>query len=152
MGQHAPRSYQERLGSQMLTLLEKVNVLQKAPMFQAVRTESLGRVAAIAQEVIFEPNQLLFREDDASDTMFVLLEGEVALLRNGQPAQKMSPHYVVGALGLLAGDPRSESAMAIQPTRALQIDQQEFYDAMAEDFNITRAIMQALIHPPIATR
>jgi len=136
----------------MLTLLEKVNVLQKAPMFQAVRTESLGRVAAIAQEVIFEPNQLLFREDDASDTMFVLLEGEVALLRNGQPAQKMSPHDVVGALGLLAGDPRAESAMAIQPTRALQIDQQEFYDAMAEDFNITRAIMQALIHPPIATR
>ncbi len=152
MGQHAPRHCEQRLGSQMLTLLEKVNVLQKAPMFQAVRTESLGRVAAIAQEVIFEPNQLLFREDDASDTMFVLLEGEVALLRNGQPAQKMSPHDVVGALGLLAGDPRAESAMAIQPTRALQIDQQEFYDAMAEDFNITRAIMQALIHPPIATR
>jgi CRP/FNR family cyclic AMP-dependent transcriptional regulator len=135
----------------MLTLLEKVNVLQKASMFQAVRTESLGRVAAIAQEVSFEPNQLLFREGDASDTMFVLLEGEVALLRNGQPAQKMSPHHVVGALGLLAGDPRSESAMAIQPTRALQIDQQEFYDAMAEDFNITRAIMQALVHPPVAT-
>jgi CRP-like cAMP-binding protein len=151
MGQYAPRGREQRLRSRMLTLLEKVNVLQKASMFQAVRTESLGRVAAIAQEVSFEPNQLLFREGDASDTMFVLLEGEVALLRNGQPAQKMSPHHVVGALGLLAGDPRSESAMAIQPTRALQIDQQEFYDAMAEDFNITRAIMQALVHPPVAT-
>jgi CRP-like cAMP-binding protein len=135
----------------MLTLLEKVNVLQKAPMFQAMRTESLGRVAAIAQEVSFESKQLLFREDDASDTMFVLLEGEVELLRNGEPAQKLSPHHVVGALGLLAGDPHSESAMATQPTRALQIDQQEFYDAMAEDFNITRAVVQALIHPPNAT-
>jgi CRP-like cAMP-binding protein len=63
----------------------------------------------------------------------------------------MSPYHVVGALGCLAGDPRSESAMAIQPTRALQIDQQEFFDAMAEDFNITRTIMQALIHSPVAT-
>jgi CRP/FNR family cyclic AMP-dependent transcriptional regulator len=151
LGQHAPRGCEQRLRSQMLTLLEKVNVLQKVPMFQTVRTESLGRVAAIAQEVSFEPNQLLFREDDASDAMFVLLEGEVALLRNGQPTEKMSPHHVVGALGLLAGDAQSESAMATQPTRALQIDQQEFYDAMAEDFNITRAIMQALIHSPVAT-
>jgi CRP-like cAMP-binding protein len=151
MGEHAPRGRAQHLRSQMLTLLEKVNLLQKAPMFQAIRTESLGRVAAIAQEVSFEPNQLLYREDDASDTMFVLLEGEVALLRNGQPTHKMSPHQAVGALGLLAGDPHSESAMAIHPTRALQIDQQEFYDAMAEDFNITRAIMKALIHSPVAT-
>ena len=83
--------------------------------------------------------------------MFVLLEGEVALLRNGQPTQKMSPHHTVGVLGLLAGDPHSESAMAIQPIRALQIEQQEFYDAMAEGFNTTRAIMQALIHSPAAT-
>jgi CRP-like cAMP-binding protein len=59
----------------MLTLLEKVYVSQKAPIFQAVRTESLGRVTAIAQQVSFEPNQLLFREGDASDSMFVLVEG-----------------------------------------------------------------------------
>jgi CRP-like cAMP-binding protein len=136
----------------MLTLLEKVNLLQRSPMFQSVPTESLGRVAAIAQEVAFEANQLLFRENDASDSMFVLLEGEIELLRDSHPPQKMSPHQAVGALGLLAGDPRSESAMATQQIRVLQIDQQEFYDAMAEDFNITRAIMQALIHSPVATR
>jgi hypothetical protein len=28
--------------------------------------------------------------------------------------------------------------------RVLQIDQQEFYDAMADDFNLTRGILEAL--------
>lgn len=133
----------------MLTLLEKVNLLQKAPIFQGIRTESLARVAAIAEEVSFEPNGVLFREDEASDTMFVVLEGEVALLRNGERTEKIGPPHLVGTLALLADDPRCESAMALQPTRALQIDQQEFYDLMAEDFSITRAIVRALIHRPV---
>ncbi len=133
----------------MLTLLEKVNLLQKAPIFQGIRTESLARVAAIAEEVSFEPNAVLFREDEASDTMFVVLEGEVALLRKGERTEKIGPPHLVGTLALLADDPRCESAMATQPTRALQIDQQEFYDLMAEDFSITRAILRTLIHRPV---
>jgi CRP-like cAMP-binding protein len=128
----------------MLTILEKVSLLQKAPIFQGIRTESLARVAAIAEEVSYEARQLLFRENDAADALFVLLEGEVTLLRNGQETQKLGANQVVGALALLAGEPHAESAVATRPTQALQIDEQEFYDAMAEDFNIAREIMRAL--------
>lgn len=130
----------------MLTVLEKVNILQKAPIFLGVRTESLARVAAIAQQVSYNPRELLYRENDAADSMFVLMEGEVALVRNGQEFKKLGPHQEVGAVALLAGDSQPESAIATQPTQALQIDQQEFYDAMAEDFNITRGILRALAH------
>ncbi len=128
----------------MLTILEKVNILQKVPIFHGVRTESLARVAAIAQEVSYDAREQLYRENDAADSMFVLLEGEVTVLRNGQEAQKLGANQVVGALAMLANQPQPESAVATRPTRALQIDQQEFYDAMAEDFNITRGILRAL--------
>ena len=129
----------------MLTTIEKVNILQKAPVFQGVRTESLARVAAIAREVTCDARQLLFRENEGADTMFLILEGRVALVRNGQHAQELTAGQVAGALALLAGDSHRESAMATQPVRALQIDQQEFYDAMAEDFNLTRGVLRALI-------
>lgn len=130
----------------MLTTLEKVDLLQKAPLFQSILTESLARVAAIAQEVSWDTRQFLFLEDDPPEAMFLLLEGQIELLRSGQEAHKVGTNYVVGALALLADEPEPESAMADQPSRALRIDQQDFYEALGEDFNITRGILRALAH------
>ncbi len=129
----------------MLTVLEKVDVLQKAPIFKEVRTESLARIAAIAQEVSLEKRHLLYRENNAADTLFVVLEGEVALLNDGREDKRLGANEVVGVLALLAGEHHRQSAMTTQPTRALEIDQQELFDAMAEDFNITRGMVRALV-------
>ena len=128
----------------MLTVLEKVNILQKVPLFHEVPTESLARLAALAQEVRYEAGSLLYRENDAAESMFTLMEGEVVLLRNGQETEKLAPPSEVEALAMLADQPQPDSARATQPTLALQLDQQEFYDAMAEDFNLTRGILRAL--------
>lgn len=134
----------------MLTILEKVSFLQKVPLFYHVRTESLTRVASLAQEVSYAEREALYRENDAADSMFVLLEGEVALVRDGRETQKLTAPEVVGALPLLAADSQPESALATRPTRTLQIDQQDFFDAMAEDFHITRGILRALVRPATA--
>ena len=128
----------------MLTVLEKVNILQRVPFFQEVPTESLARLAALAQEVRYEAGSLLYRENDAADSMFTLMEGEVVLLRNGQETEKLAPPSEVGALAMLADQSQPDSARTTQPTLALQLDQQEFYAAMAEDFNLTRGILRAL--------
>jgi CRP-like cAMP-binding protein len=77
--------------------------------------------------------------------MFVLLEGEVALLHNGKETRKAGPYEVAGALPLLAGGSQPESAVAGQAVHALRIDQHDFYDVMAEDFSLTRGILRALV-------
>jgi hypothetical protein len=35
--------------------------------------------------------------------------------------------------------------------RALRLDQEDFYDAMAEDFNLTRGILRAMVRWAAAT-
>jgi CRP-like cAMP-binding protein len=129
----------------MLTLLEKVSLLQKAPPFQGIRTESLARVAAVAHEANYEPRHTLFRENDNPDTMFVVLEGEISLLQNGQEKKKLKPYEVAGIMSLLASEPCSSSAVASQAVRTLRIDQQDFYDVLSEDFGVTRGILKALV-------
>jgi len=129
----------------MLTVLEKVDYLRKTPMFQHVPTESLARVAAIAQQVDFEARQPLFIEGGPTDAMFVLLEGEVTLAGRPNSERTLQSPQVVGALSLLAGALQPESAVASQPVRALRIEQQDFYDAMAEDFHLTRGVLRALV-------
>jgi CRP-like cAMP-binding protein len=129
----------------MLTLLEKVSLLQKARMLREIRTESLGRVAAVAREISFDPRHTLFRESENPDMMYFVMEGEVSELQNGQEKKKLGPHEMVGVLALLTGDPYPTSAVAAQPVQALCIDQQDFFDVMAEDFDVTRGILKALV-------
>jgi CRP-like cAMP-binding protein len=132
----------------MLTTLEKADLLQNAELFREVRTRSLARIAAIAQEVRFEPYQLLFSEDEAADAMFILLEGEVTLTGVGREEHKLSKYQAPGALALLAELAHVETASASRPTLALRIGQGDLFDAMAEDIYITRGIMRALIRMP----
>lgn len=128
----------------MLTILEKADLLQGVEIFCDIRTQSLARVAAIAQEVHFEARQRLFSENEASDAMFVILEGEVSLTRGGIQKGKLGQFQIAGALSLVADKPQEETAAANQAVHALRIDQQDLFDAMTEDFGITRGILRAL--------
>jgi len=69
----------------------------------------------------------------------------VALLRDGKETRRLGPNEAVGVLAVLAGDSHTESAKATRAVHALRIDQQDFYDVMAEDFNVTRGVLKALV-------
>lgn len=128
----------------MLTVLEKVDLLRKSAMFCDVPTPGLARVAAIASAITFAPNQTLYVEDTVADSMFFLLEGEVELVHSGGKIGTDRRGQVLGALALLSDETYTESAQATQPTQVLRIDRQEFFDTMAEDFDVTRGVLKAL--------
>ena len=128
----------------MLTILEKADLLQSVEIFRDIRTQSLARVAAIAEEVHFEVHQRLFMENEAADAMFVILAGEVALIRGGIEERKLTESQIAGALALVANQPQAETAAATQMVHALRISQQDLFDAMTEDFGITRGILRSL--------
>jgi len=130
----------------MLTIMEKVDLLQCAAIFGEVRTSSLARVATIAQEVSFGARQILYRENEAPGALFVLLEGEVMLARTGREERTLGRLEAAGGLALLADEPQTETAVVRNPVRAFRIAQQDLFDAMSEDFNITRGILRALAH------
>jgi CRP-like cAMP-binding protein len=133
----------------MLTLLEKVDLLRKVATFQFVPTRDLARVASAVREVNLEAQQVLYSQSAAPDSMFLVLEGEVDLLQPGRQ-RKAGEGKILGAAALLADEPHLESAVAAQPVRALQIDQQGLFDAMAENFSVTRGIVKALIREAAA--
>lgn len=128
----------------MLTVMEKVDELQKLDFFQAVRSESLAQLAAVARETAYDPGQVLYGEDQPAESMFVIVEGELAFSRRGQPCGSMGAHGLTGALAMLAGRQHHETATAAVATRVLAIDEQDFMDTVADDFNFTRGVMRAL--------
>ena len=51
---------------------------------------------------------------------------------------------MLGALAMLAGTSQPDTALATQPARALLIGRQDFYDLMADDFNLTQGLLRML--------
>jgi CRP-like cAMP-binding protein len=133
----------------MLTVLERVDLLRKEATFRFIPTQDLARVASAAHEVSFEVGQALYSRNSAPDSMFLLLQGDVELLE-GERSRRAGEGQVVGAASLLADEPHSESAVAAAPVHAIQIDQQGLFDAMAENFAITRGIIKALVRETAA--
>jgi CRP-like cAMP-binding protein len=70
----------------------------------------------------------------------------VILTHSGQEGNKLREFQVAGALAVLAERAHTETAGTIRPTQVLRIGQQDFYEAMAEDINIARGILRALVH------
>lgn len=130
-------------GATMLTILENVDLLRKAMIFQSISTQSLLRIATITNEVSWAPDELVYQENTPAESMFLLLEGEVEL-RSAKEAQRRGENQVIGSLAALGGGTHTETAVATRPTRALRIDREDFFDTMAEDFNVTRGILTVL--------
>ena len=128
----------------MLTVLERVDLLRKSPMFCDIPTAGLARVAGIARELNLPPGQMLYSEDSVAESMFFLLEGRLELTRSGRSIQSEEPHQLLGALAMLSGGTHTESAQASEAAKVLQIDMQDFFDALAEDFGAARGVLKSL--------
>ena len=72
-------------------MVGRAALLQTIEAFRAVPMQSLARLAAIAQEVDYQAREALYNDNETADSKFVLLDGEVALLRLGQERKKLGP-------------------------------------------------------------
>ncbi|MGH3151847.1 MAG: cyclic nucleotide-binding domain-containing protein, partial [Streptosporangiaceae bacterium] len=96
---------------------------------------TLERLAAAASEVAMPAGQVVIREGDQADALWVLIRGELSVrVREGQPGTRdlppvTAPGYV-GELGLLHGIPRTATVRTSQDSELLRIDGQDFLDAL----------------------
>jgi len=128
----------------MLTNIEKVLLLQDIDIFEYTTTEDLSHIAAITEEVEFEAHSIIFKEEDISDSMYVVVEGKVKLTRDGQEVMTAANKDVFGTWALFDDEPRVVTATAITQTQLLRIDKDEFVDLLADHVAITQSILKTM--------
>ena len=74
----------------------------------------------------FTPGQNIFKQGETGDTMYVVQEGEVELLVNGQLVEKLGPGGVLGEMGLIDTSPRSASAVARTECKLIPVNHDRF--------------------------
>ncbi|MCP4566269.1 MAG: Crp/Fnr family transcriptional regulator [FCB group bacterium] len=128
----------------MLTVIEKVIFLQNVDVFSEVPSEHLAYLAAIAEEVAFDEDEVIYREQDLPDALYLVLDGSVRLHRDTEEITNASAREAFGSWALFDNEPRVVTATALEETRLLRVDREEFIDLLADHVQITEGVLKAM--------
>jgi CRP-like cAMP-binding protein len=128
-----------------LNIVEKVMALEAVELLQNLSPEQLARIASIAREVRFTPDQVVLDPSKPSDALYVILDGAVELSRNGEALATAHQNEVLGAWALFDEDPMPVTARTHEDTRLLRIAREDFYDLLSDNAEITAAIFSTLV-------
>ena len=77
--------------------------------------------------VSIKRGEALFREGDAGDAMYVLIEGEADVTIAGMTFEKCTPGSFVGELAVIDGSPRFATVNALTDCKFVVIDRERFH-------------------------
>jgi CRP/FNR family transcriptional regulator len=124
-------------------------LLRRIPFFRRLSVELRARVAGVARLKAHERGELIFAEGDPSDAFMVIVSGRVKVFKS-TPAGKEIILEIFGAgdpLGAVAvyeGAPFFASALALDPSQVLRIEQQAFFRLLEDDPALVRGLLSGL--------
>jgi CRP-like cAMP-binding protein len=126
----------------------EVRSLQEVPMFKDIEPARLKLMAFASDRVAFASGETVFRQGDASDSAYVLLDGKADVrLGAGDTSfsvATLSKSAIVGEMGVLTGAARSATVVAATDVIALRIRQEVFFDMIREFPAMAISVMRDL--------
>src|SRR5262245_22245987 len=74
----------------------------------------------------FLSGEMIFKEGDSADVMYVVQSGEVEVSHRGLPVETLGEGNIFGEKSLMHDEPRSATAVAKTEVRLVPIDQKRF--------------------------
>jgi CRP-like cAMP-binding protein len=98
------------------------DVIRKAPLFSTVDDEAADALRRSMAEINLGRGQVLFREGDTGDKLYVVADGKVKLGRTSSDGREnllaiLGPGEMFGELSLFDPGPRTATATAVTDTR-----------------------------------
>jgi serine/threonine protein phosphatase PrpC len=109
-------------------LNRKVEVLKQMPLFRHLTYKEILRVLALTEVKDFAPEDELITEDEPGSELFIILSGKVRLHKEGALVTHVGQGAHLGEMALIDNGPRSVSATAEEPSRALVLRRRDFND------------------------
>ncbi len=123
--------------------------LQEVPIFKQLSLEQLEALHQQMEEIQYLRGEVLVREGDPGNQLFLLLEGQLEVYKSfGTGAQirlnTLSPVSHTGEIALLDNAPRSATLVASRDSRLLALDGDHFRDLVRQEPEICFEIFRFL--------
>jgi len=106
--------------------------LRSVPLFGDLDSYDLAQVARWIEEVQARPGELLIEQGSMPYDLFVIEDGIVDVVKDGEPLATLGAGDVVGEIALLAQHRRMASVIARSPVRALALPVDALQELTAE--------------------
>ncbi len=122
-------------GADRVALDEHAQFLGKVSIFSMLEPDELRELSAVARRRSYEAHEVIFHRDDPGNTLYVIRTGRVRIFLTSPEGQEVALALfragdAFGELALFDGQPRSASAMAIEPVEVYTIQRQDFMNSV----------------------
>ena len=131
-----------------MSLHNRIQLLQSMPIFGGIRADTLEFLLGHTSPVELSGGDYFYHEGDPAQSLFVLEDGEVILLKNWQGHQyklkQLDKGHCFGEVALIDLQPRNTSALATSDCCAIELTDNDFhrlYLREIEQFTLIRMNM-----------
>jgi CRP/FNR family transcriptional regulator, cyclic AMP receptor protein len=123
----------------------KVDALAKAPLFAALSRQELGELAKVTEDLEVEEGKTLTREGDLGREFFVIVEGDVSVMQDGNEIRRLGAGDFFGEIALIYDNARRTATVtAASPLRFFVLTRQSFRSLLEHQPEIEEKVMAAL--------
>ena len=127
----------------MITV-QKVLLLRKVDLFDAMPTRELGRVAEVTREVVHAAGETIVTEGEEGDALYLIVSGEVEVLRGGTPVHVLRETDYFGELAVLTGETRNATVRARTDCLLLRLPRSDFHQVLGGSFPAVLAVIRTI--------
>jgi CRP/FNR family transcriptional regulator, cyclic AMP receptor protein len=125
-------------------------VLKTVPLFASLGEEQLRMLTAMVTRKSAPRSTTIMAGGDPTDSLYIVLSGRLKVMMSDSEGKEvilaiLGPGEFFGEMGLIDDEPRSATVVTIEPCELLSIAKREFKKAMAENWQMTEAVMRGLV-------
>ncbi|MEQ8186927.1 MAG: cyclic nucleotide-binding domain-containing protein [Candidatus Eremiobacterota bacterium] len=114
-----------------------IKLLKDIPLFRDLAKEEIKQIAEITEEINLSKNSFLFQQGDEGDSFYIILNGEVEVIKvfskKEQKLVNMSKGAIIGEMAFLTETRRTGSVRATEQTHLIKIGKHEFKRLVKEE-------------------
>jgi PPM family protein phosphatase len=123
---------------------QNLQTLRHIALFMDLGDAELVKLYNKFKAVEFAAGTVVIREGDNTDSMFVIVEGDAMVERQGKVITRLTRGAHFGEMGLLNQRPRSASVTLSSATQALVLDRWAFNEVLREDTGLAAKVLYKL--------
>jgi CRP/FNR family cyclic AMP-dependent transcriptional regulator len=130
------------------SLSDEVDLLRRIPLFAQIDPSKLKLLAFTSERVVFEADQVVFKQGDEGDAAYVIMEGEADVLVNASAGEivlaTVGRNDFVGEIAILCDVPRTATIRAKSQLETLKVNKETFIRLMSEFPEMSIEVMREL--------
>ena len=123
---------------------EELALLRGVPLFAQLTDHELLRVAQLSSRRTLQRDEILIREGDDAETLFVVLRGKVLVLLDNREIAELQQGEPVGELAFFAKGKRTADVVAARTSTVLSIERAEYQTLATELPLLTQHVLESV--------